>query len=160
MNWGWMIKLFDALHYIHQHGVLHRDIKPANILFRDMNTPVVVDFGIASKVDYDENLTADGVVVGTPAYMSPEQAIGNGATSQSDLYSMGLVYYEMLTGKNPFKSSNAHKTMYSLVHNPVPKLPPEYMHMQEIMDALLAKNPKDRFTNGEEVSMVLRHTLE
>lgn len=155
-----MITLFDALHYIHQHGVLHRDIKPANIVYRSDGTPVIVDFGIASKVDIKGTLTDSGSVVGTPTYMSPEQAMGEAASVQSDIYSMGVVYYEILTGVKPIDGDTPHEAMYCVVHNEPAPLPPEYSHLQDIFDSLLAKQPEKRFKTCYEVADLLRHLQE
>jgi len=155
-----MIQLFDALHYMHQHDVLHRDIKPANIVFRSSGTPVIVDFGIAAKIDVNETLTDSGSVVGTPAYMSPEQALGKTITSLSDIYSMGVVFYEMLTGLKPINGDTPHQTMYRIVHNKPDRLPLEFMHLQDIFDLLLAKDPDERFRSGGEIADILRHAQQ
>jgi len=152
-----MIQLYDVLHYIHEHGVLHRDIKPANILFRNNSTPVIMDFGIAAKANVDETLTGNGSVVGTPSYMSPEQALGDKATPQSDLYSMGLVFYEMLTGHKPIKADSPDQAMHRAAFGKIHRLPPRLMHLQEVFDVLLDKLPENRFPSGKEVSEVLRH---
>ena len=153
---GLMIQLFDVLHYIHENGVLHRDIKPANIVFRGNGTPVLMDFGIASKINVDETLTESGSVVGTPSYMSPEQALGHKATPQSDLYSMGVVFYEMLTGGKPIDGDSSHQTMHRAAFRKPRRLPPKLMHLQDIFDMLLAKEPENRFLTGKEVADVLR----
>ena len=155
-----LIPLLDALHYIHQHGVLHRDIKPANIVFRSDGTPVIVDFGIASKVDIEGTLTDSGSVVGTPTYMSPEQAMGEAATVRSDIYSIGVVFYEMLTGSKPIDGDTPHEAMYRVVHDEPDPLPPEYAHLQDIFDRLLAKKPENRYATAYEVADVLRHLQE
>jgi serine/threonine protein kinase len=152
-----MITLFEALHYIHERGILHRDIKPANIVFRSTGVPVIVDFGIASRIDSEQTLTDSGSVVGTPSYMSPEQALGESISARSDLYSMGVVFYEMLTGVKPISGDAPHQTMYRVVHDNPRRLPPEFMHLQDIFDVLLAKNPEHRFTSGKEIADVLRH---
>lgn len=152
-----MIKMFDALAYIHERGILHRDIKPANIVFRADGIPVIVDFGIASQIDAEHTLTDSGQVVGTPAYMSPEQALGETASAQSDQYGMGVVFYEILTGNKPITGDAPHQTMYRVVHDEPCRLPLEFVHLQEIFDVLLAKDPEDRFTSCREVADVLRH---
>lgn len=155
-----MVRLYDTLDYIHSHGVLHRDIKPDNILFRHDNTPVIIDFGIAAKLNFDEGLTAHGTVVGTPAYMSPEQARGKGATVLSDIYSLGVVYYELLTGKRPFTGTNPHQVMYRLVHDIAPPLPDHLQHLQDIMNRLLDKNPIERFNTARQVSLALQASMQ
>ena len=151
-----MITMFDTLAYVHEQGVLHRDIKPANIVFRTDGTPVIVDFGIASRIDTEQTLTDSGSVVGTPAYMSPEQALGETASAQSDQYSMGVVFYETLTGNKPISGDTPHQTMYRVVHDEPTRLPLEFIHLQDIFNVLLAKEPEDRFTSCREAAAILR----
>ena len=95
-------RMADCLGFAHRKGVIHRDLKPANILFRRDGTPLLTDFGIAKNQRLDSDLTATGKIVGTPRYMSPEQALGKPVDGRSDLYSLGVVLYEMLTGEPPY----------------------------------------------------------
>lgn len=102
-----IIKLIaGALAYAHRRGVIHRDIKPQNILFRQDGTPVLSDFGIAKMVDTDTQLTAPGLAIGSPVYMSPEQITGQKLDSRSDLYSLGIVFYEMLARRPPYRADD------------------------------------------------------
>jgi eukaryotic-like serine/threonine-protein kinase len=144
----------SALGYAHGRGVIHRDIKPANILL-EAGHAVVADFGIASAVSVagGATLTQTGVIVGSPAYMSPEQASGGGIDGRSDLYSLGCVFYEMLTGQPPFTAPTAMVVLAKHMLDPVPPiatarpgLPPQVV---EAVERLLAKNPIDRFASAE-----------
>ena len=110
-------QIASAFGYAHRRGVIHRDIKPANILIDDEGWAVVTDFGIA-KVSDSKGLTMTGLSVGTPTYMSPEQVAGDGVTPASDQYALGVLAYEMLTGKPPFQGANSMAMMYAHVHHP------------------------------------------
>ena len=144
-----------ALGYAHERGVIHRDIKPSNIIFRQDGTPVLTDFGIARIIGSKTIHTATGLMIGTPGYMSPEQAMGESATIQSDLYGLGVVLYEMLTGYLPFKADNPLAIMLKHLHDPIPKLPKEYVYFQPILNKLLAKKIEDRYKNTTELLEVL-----
>ena len=140
-----------ALDYAHAVGIIHRDVKPENILFRADGTAVLTDFGIADKVSAEPTKTARGTVVGTPEYMSPEQGAGRPLDGRSDLYSLGVVLYRMLTGDLPFRAETAVSVALKHHQEPIPRLP-NYLHaFQQIVDKLLAKKPEQRFDNGEQL---------
>ncbi len=139
-----------ALGYAHEKGVVHRDIKPFNILFRQDDTPILTDFGVARVAESKTINTIKGSTIGSPGYMSPEQARGEIATIQSDLYSLGVVVYEMLTGHPPYEADNAITIILKHLHDPIPKLPKGYFHFQPIIDKLLAKKSSDRYKNASE----------
>ncbi len=134
-------QLASALGHAHRQGFVHRDVKPANILFRDDNDAVLSDFGIAKGFEDSVQLTATGLAVGTVLYMSPEQAQGRSLDGRSDLYSLGLVFFEMLTGFRPDRTLEGY----------IESLPPELSRYQRFLDKLLARNPNDRFATGEQL---------
>lgn len=144
-----------ALDYAHAKGFVHRDIKPENILFREDGSAVLTDFGIAQITDSDATLTQAGTVVGTPQYMSPEQASGRELDGRSDIYSLGVVLFKMLTGDVPFKADTALSVGIKHLQEPVPRLPNYLKAFQPVIDRCLAKRPDQRFQNGTELIIAL-----
>src|SRR5688572_8630209 len=133
-----------ALQAIHEVGILHRDLKPGNVMLRDDGSIALIDFGLAKHVALKMEVTDKGLIFGTPHYMSPEQGHGREIDSRSDIYSLGVVLYEMLTGKKPYDSDNH---MAILVHHakaPIPKLPERLAELQPLIDTLMAKEPASR----------------
>lgn len=150
------IALSAALDAAHRKGFVHRDIKPENILFREDGTPVLTDFGIARAVDSGRSMTLAGMLVGTPDYMSPEQVKGLELDGRSDLYSLGIVFFEIVTGAAPFKADSNLSVALKQLGEPLPALPPEYAAYQEFLDCLTAKDREQRFASGAEVVRALR----
>ena len=146
-----------ALAYAHRNGVVHRDVKPANILFREDDTPVLTDFGIARFLDDSTRLTQPGLSMGSPRYMSPEQVMGHTIDFRSDIYSLGIVFYEMLTGDVPW-SDTSNPVAAALMHctAPIPSLPAELIGYQPILEKLLAKKPEDRYQGADDFAEDLR----
>jgi len=140
-----------ALDAIHSRGVIHRDLKPQNILFRESDRPVLVDFGLAKSVSAHTTLTRHGEVIATPRYMSPEQCLGKPADHRSDLYSLGVIFYEMVTGRRLYEAEGPAGLVYQHVHGPMPRMPARLAGYQSTMDRLLAKNPDDRFQSAREL---------
>ncbi len=138
----------DALDYAHTNGIIHRDIKSPNIFMKDGGGAVLMDFDIAKATDLTQNLTLDGSVLGTPAYMSPEQARGEGATPMSDIYSLGVVMYEMATGELPFKGENTLSVLRQIaMDDPAPPRdinPVVSVELQRIILWCMDKNPENR----------------
>ena len=139
-----------GLSAVHAEGIVHRDLKPGNIMFRSNDSLALADFGISKRLNETGELTKHGSVLGTPNYISPEQALGNPVDHRSDLYSAGVIFYEMLTGRKPFKAESAPALVYQHVHADIPQLPSVVHNYQPILELLLAKDPNDRFSSAEE----------
>lgn len=142
--------LADALGQAHQRSIVHRDVKPENVLFDQYKRPLLTDFGIAHTSD-NLRVTRQGATMGSSGYMSPEQARGLDIDGRSDLYSLGVVCYELLTGDLPFNGSDALATAIAHIEQPVPRLPPPRRGWQPFLDKALAKSPTDRFQNAQEM---------
>lgn len=140
-----------ALDYAHNRHVVHRDIKTENIMFRDDGTPVLVDFGIARALDSDNSLTRTGMSLGTPFYMSPEQCNAEKLDGRSDFYSLGVVFFEAITGRKPYDGDTPVAVALKHVQDPVPKLPEELAPYQPLIDNLMAKKKKNRVADGKEL---------
>ncbi len=138
-----------GLHYAHQKGFVHRDVKPGNVLFKADGTAVLADFGIAKAMDSKSSATMAGSSIGTPDYMSPEQARAEKVDGRSDLYSLGAVLYEMLTGEAPYQASDPFTVALMHVTQPVPQLPTELNWLQTLVEGLMAKVADNRFATGE-----------
>lgn len=141
-------QIASALGYAHAQGLVHRDVKPANILFRADGTAVLSDFGIAKSLDDRTQFTQAGFAVGTPSYMSPEQARGQEIDGRADLYALGVVLYEILVGKLPYNGTDALSTALAHLTEPLPELPVHHGRYQEVLCKLLAKDPAERFPDA------------
>ncbi len=145
-------EMASALGRAHECGIIHRDIKPGNILFARDGRAILTDFGIARNYDAETQLTQLGTMVGTPRYMSPEQARGMALEGPSDLYSLGIVLYEMLAGVPPFQAEDAIALGIKHVSEPPPPLPDDLAEYQPLVERLLAKEPHDRPTSGDSLA--------
>lgn len=141
---GYLRQLAEALGALHGIGVLHRDVKPGNVLLRDDGTLAFIDFGLARQIDLESDITGEGAIFGTPHYMSPEQGHGQPLDERSDLYSLGVVLHEMLTGAKPYLADTPLAVIYHHANAAIPRLPAEASQLQPLLDALLAKRPEDR----------------
>ncbi|HEX6995585.1 MAG TPA: protein kinase [Gammaproteobacteria bacterium] len=139
-----------ALAAIHSAGILHRDLKPGNVMFRADDTLALIDFGLAKALRLEASLTGTAQIFGTPHYMSPEQGHADPIDERSDLYSLGCILYEMLTGEKPFTASTAMGVIYKHSHAPRPKLPAAHAALQPLLDRLLAVEPGERFQSASE----------
>ena len=152
----------DALDYAHQQGVIHRDIKPANIMLTKDRVVKVMDFGIAKMASSSKTQT--NIVLGTPTYMSPEQIVGKKVDGRSDIFSLGVVLFELLTGQLPFTADNLSAVLFSIAHHPHPAiqtLRPDLPPMvQEIVDRALQKELPHRYRRAEEFASELRACLQ
>src|SRR5579885_1195562 len=159
---AYAIEIARALGAAHARHIVHRDVKPQNVLIDEEGSAKVTDFGIARTLD-EEGLTADGRVVGTTDYVSPEQALGQQVTGQSDLYSLGIVLYEMLSGEVPFKGENQVAVAMKHVREPLPdvqRMRPEISAaLAAVIDRATAKRPADRYANDAELITDLEDAL-
>jgi serine/threonine-protein kinase PpkA len=144
-------KIGSALASAHAHNVIHRDVKPANILFRDNDTPLLTDFGIAKQTDQETDLTSTGIFLGSPNYVSPEQADGKKVDGRSDIYSLGCIFYEMLTGYKPYHSDSVIDIVIQHKTSPVPTLPEKFTIYQSLLNRMMAKNLDTRFANADDM---------
>lgn len=146
----------DALAVAHRAAIVHRDVKPANLIVTPDRRVKVTDFGIARAAD-DAQITRTGAVMGTPQYLSPEQARGNPSTPASDVYSLGVVGFECLTGRRPFEAETAVATALAHLQQPIPDLPEDLPEdLRAIVRRALAKDPAERYADGAELASALR----
>ena len=150
-----MNQISSALDYAHVRNVVHLDVKPGNILFSDRSAAVLSDFGIAEFGRGKNGGNERRAVVGTPAYMSPEQTRGGEVDARTDFYSLGVVFYQMLTGELPYRPDHGGNVALRQARDPLPRLPDQFAALQPVVDGCLAKSPTDRFARGED----LRRTL-
>jgi eukaryotic-like serine/threonine-protein kinase len=141
----------EALRVIHVFGILHRDLKPANVMLREDNSPVLIDFGLARRSVDEVGTTGVGQVLGSPYYISPEQAQGQRVDVRTDLYSLGVMFYEMLTGQRPYSGRSAVAIMSQHTSSPVPSLPESTAMQQPLLDRLMAKQQSDRYASVDEL---------
>ena len=149
------VPIVRALDYAHRQGFVHRDVKPENILFDGEGTAQLTDFGIARAMAEGTRMTATGMSIGSPHYMSPEQARGLKVDGRSDLYSLGVVLYEMLSGRLPFDARDTLAVALAHLNDPAPDLAPTLAEWQPVLDRLLAKAPEDRYGSAAELVEVL-----
>jgi eukaryotic-like serine/threonine-protein kinase len=149
----------EALRVIHVFGILHRDLKPANVMLREDNSPVLIDFGLARRSLEDAGMTGAGQVMGSPYYISPEQSQGQRVDTRTDLYSLGVMFYEMLTGQRPYSGRNAMDIMTQHAGSPVPRLPPKVSLQQALLDRLMAKRLSERYASADELLADLGHVV-
>jgi hypothetical protein len=144
-------QMASALDAIHEVGVLHRDLKPANVMLRADGSLCLIDFGLAKANETGAELTGTREIFGTPYYMSPEQGHAELIDARSDLYSLGVVYYEMLTGRKPYTGSSAMEVIYKHKRAELPGIPPHLAAYEGMLRRLLAKEPADRFQSAREL---------
>jgi len=171
-----LTKLASALQYAHDNNVIHRDIKPANILLTSRTSPVeagkplpddvepiITDFGLV-RFTQSNKQTSTGVITGTPAYMSPEQALGDPVDARTDVYSLGVTVYEMIAGRIPFDSDSTLNLLHKQIYDPPPPILGISEELQEVMNRALAKNPNERFNStlefAEEFQKAIAGTSE
>lgn len=153
----YLAKIGSGLDAAHKKGVVHRDIKPANIMFKDENTPLITDFGIAKQITATDNdLTSTGLFLGSPNYVSPEQADGIEIDGRADIYSLGCLFYEMLTGNKPYISATIFDVVIQHKQAPVPVFEKDLAEFQPLLDKMMAKNRDDRFKDAAEMVKAIK----
>ena len=152
-------QMAEALDYAHGQGVVHRDIKPANVILDADGKPKIADFGLARLLEASSGFTRSDTVIGTPEYISPEQALGRPADERSDLYAFGVLVYQMLLGQTPFRGDTPTATLMAHIHQPVPlpsTLNPDLdSHFESILLTALAKEPGDRYEGPGQMATAL-----
>jgi serine/threonine-protein kinase PpkA len=146
-----LAQLAGGLAEMHSRGIIHRDLKPANIMVRDDGTMAIADFGIAKKLESGAQITRHGELFGTPYYLAPELIEAQPASERSDLYSLGIIFYEMLVGKKPFDAPAISELIAQHLRAPVPRLPAALAEFQPLIDKMLAKNPSHRYANAQQL---------
>ena len=149
-----------SLAAVHGAGVLHRDLKPGNIMLRHDGSVALIDFGLSKDLALALDLTDSGTIFGTPHYMSPEQGHAEPLDARSDLYSLGVILFEMLTGQKPYRAENPMAIVYKHRKEPIPQLPAQFEAVQPLLERLLAKTPAHRIATAEEAAEALQHTLD
>ena len=143
--------LLSALEYAHARGIVHRDVKAENVLFDNADRPLLTDFGIALSKRDSTRITTAGLAVGSGGYMAPEQARGEVVDGRADLYSVGVLAYELLTGHLPFQAADPLALALMHAQDPVPRLPAEKKHWQPFIDRAMAKSPDNRYRNAQQM---------
>jgi len=149
-------QMTEALQVLHRAGVLHRDLKPGNVMLRDELSVALIDYGLSKHVEMDATLTNSGEIFGTPYYMSPEQGHGKDTDARSDIYSIGIIFYEMLMKRKPYVAGTPMQVIYKHAHAPLPELKAELKRFEEILFNCIAKEPNRRYGSAEQLLDAVR----
>ena len=142
-------QMAQALVVLHGAGVLHRDLKPGNVMLRDESSVALIDYGMAKQLALDAAITGSGEIFGTPYYMSPEQGHGRDTDARSDIYSVGIIFYEMLMRRKPYVAGTPMQVIYKHAHAPLPELRAELKRFEGLLYNCIAKDPKRRFGDAD-----------
>lgn len=145
-----------ALKVLHGAGVLHRDLKPGNVMLRGDGSVVLIDFGLSKQLELDASMSGSGEISGTPYYMSPEQGHGRETDERSDLYSLGVIFYEMLMRRKPYVAGTPMQVIYKHANSPLPELKPELRRFESILYNCIAKDPARRYSSAEKLIDVIK----
>ncbi|MEZ5447759.1 MAG: serine/threonine-protein kinase [Thiolinea sp.] len=148
---AWFRAITQGLAQIHNLGLLHRDLKASNVLLRADNTPVLLDFGVESQLLLGAGFLRENEIYCTPFYVSPERVVGEPASVQSDLYALGVLFYELLTGEKPFVGNHLADILQKHLFDPIPELPGKLQVYQPLLSRLLAKSPERRPDSADDV---------
>lgn len=159
----WLLPVARGLSFAHARGIIHRDVKPANILFSETGELMLTDFGIAKllEIEAGNTLTASGVGIGTPEYMAPEQGLGQGVDARADIYSLGIVLYEMITGRKPYTADTPMAVVLKQISDPLPR-PTQYVPdlpdaVEKVLLKALAKQPEDRYLSMDDFARAMEN---
>ena len=144
-------EIAGALGELHRSGIMHRDLKPTNVMFREDDSLVLIDFGLAKQAKLRAEITGTGEIFGTPYYMSPEQGHGGEVDERGDIYALGVIFFEMLTGRKPYDGESAMSVIIQHRQGPLPQLPDELARFQPCIERMMAKRPEDRFQSIDEL---------
>ncbi len=144
-------QMAEALQVLHGAGVLHRDLKPGNVMLRDELSVALIDYGLSKHVEMDATLTNSGEIFGTPYYMSPEQGHGKDTDARSDIYSIGIIFFEMLMKRKPYVAGTPMQVIYKHAHSPLPELRAELKRFEELLFNCIAKDPGRRYGSAEQL---------
>jgi DNA-binding response OmpR family regulator len=146
-----MRQMAEALKVLHGAGVLHRDLKPGNVMLRDELSVALIDYGLSKHIELDTAITSSGEIFGTPYYMSPEQGHGHETDERSDIYSLGIIFYEMLMRRKPYVAGTPMQVIYKHAHAPLPELRPELKRFEALLYNCIAKEPKRRYAGADQL---------
>ncbi len=146
-----MRQMAEALKVLHAAGVLHRDLKPGNVMLRNESSVALIDYGLSKHVELDAAITNSGEIFGTPYYMSPEQGHGRDTDERSDIYSLGIIFYEMLMRRKPYVAGTPMQVIYKHAHAPLPELRAELKHFEGLLYNCIAKDPKRRYASADQL---------